>query len=91
MIQLPIILLLILANGVFAMSEMAVVSARKVRLRQRAKGGDKRAWAALELAKTPGRFLSTVQVGISLVAALTGTLGGAAVAGRFSVHDSSSE
>ena len=71
MIQLPIILLLILANGVFAMSEMAVVSARKVRLRQRAKGGDKRAWAALELAKTPGRFLSTVQVGISLVAALT--------------------
>jgi putative hemolysin len=80
MIELVFILLLIVANGVFAMSEMAVVSARKVRLRQRAKNGDKRARAALELAKSPGHFLSTVQVGISLVAALTGTLGGATVA-----------
>ena len=81
MIELLFILLLIIANGAFAMSEMAVVSARKVRLRQRAKSGDKRAHAALELTKSPGRFLSTVQVGISLVAALTGTLGGATVAG----------
>ena len=86
MIELLFILLLIIANGVFAMSEMAVVSARKVRLRQRAKGGDKRAHAALELAKTPGRFLSTVQVGISLVAVLTGTLGGATVAGTLAAQ-----
>jgi putative hemolysin len=80
MLELLFILLLIVANGVFALSEMAIVSARKVRLRQRAKAGDKRARAALELAKTPGRFLSTVQIGISLVAALTGALGGATVA-----------
>jgi putative hemolysin len=86
MIELLFILLLILANGVFAMSEMAVVSARRVRLRQRAKGGDKRARAALELAKSPGRFLSTVQIGISLVAALTGALGGATVAGNLAAR-----
>jgi putative hemolysin len=86
MIELLFILLLIVANGVFAMSEMAVVSARKVRLRQRAKSGDKRAHAALELAKSPGRFLSTVQVGISLVAVLTGTLGGATVAGTLAAQ-----
>jgi putative hemolysin len=79
MIELLLILLLIIANGVFAMSEMAVVSARKVRLRQRANAGDKRAHAALELARTPGRFLSTVQIGISLIGALTGALGGAMV------------
>ena len=86
MIELMFIPLLILANGVFAMSEMAVVSARKVRLRQRAKDGDKRARAALELAQTPGRFLSTVQVGISLVAVLTGTLGGAAISGELAAR-----
>jgi putative hemolysin len=86
MIELIFIPLLILANGVFAMSEMAIVSARKVRLRQRAKDGDKRARAALELARTPGRFLSTVQVGISLVAVLTGTLGGAAIAGELAAR-----
>ena len=86
MIELLFILLLILANGVFAMSEMAVVSARRVRLRQRAKGGDKRARAALELTKSPGRFLSTVQIGISLVAALTGALGGATVAGNLAAR-----
>jgi putative hemolysin len=80
MLELLFILLLIIANGVFALSEMAIVSARKVRLRQRAKSGDKRARAALELAKTPGRFLSTVQIGISLVAALTGAVGGVTVA-----------
>ena len=59
MIELIFIPLLILANGVFAMSEMAVVSSRKVRLRQRAKDGDKRARAALELAK---RKAGTVEV-----------------------------
>jgi putative hemolysin len=86
MIELLFILLLIVANGGFALSEMAIVSARRVRLRQRAKAGDKRARAALELAKTPGRFLSTVQIGISLVAALTGALGGATVAGTLATQ-----
>ena len=67
-----IILALILANAVFAMSEMAVVAARKVRLQQRADDGDDRARAALELANHPAQFLSTVQVGITLVGVLAG-------------------
>jgi putative hemolysin len=75
-----IILLLILANGVFAMSEMAVVAARKVRLQQRADDGDERAKAALALANHPAQFLSTVQVGITLVGILAGAYGGATIA-----------
>jgi len=70
-LHLSIIILLILANGVFAMSEMAVVSARKVRLQQRAGQGDRRARIALELANAPNRFLSTIQIGITLVGILT--------------------
>jgi putative hemolysin len=71
---------LILANGVFAMSEMAVVAARKVRLQQRADEGDARAKAALALATHPAQFLSTVQVGITLVGILAGAYGGAELA-----------
>lgn len=78
--ELVVIFLLIVANGIFALAEMAVVSARKVRLRQRAEGGDKKAQTALELARSPGRFLSTIQVGISLIGALTGAIGGATIA-----------
>ena len=68
-IELLIIFLLILANGVFAMSEIAVVAAKKVRLQQRAEDGDERAKDALALAHNPNQFLSTVQVGITLVGA----------------------
>jgi putative hemolysin len=75
-IELVIILLLILANGVFAMSEIAVVAARKVRLQQRAEDGDERARAALDLAHDPEKFLSTVQFGITLVGILAGAYGG---------------
>jgi putative hemolysin len=71
---------LILANGVFAMSEIAVVAARKVRLQQRADDGDERARAALALANHPAQFLSTVQVGITLVGILAGAYGGATIA-----------
>lgn len=71
------ILLLIVANGVFAMSEIAIVSARKARLQQRASDGDLRAQTALEMASAPNRFLSTVQIGISLVGVLAGAYGGA--------------
>ncbi len=74
--ELVIILLLILANGVFAMSEIAVVTARKVRLQQRADEGDMRARAALDLAHDPEKFLSTVQVGITMVGVLAGAYGG---------------
>lgn len=79
-IELFIILVLILANGVFALSEIAVVAARKVRLQQRAEEGDRRAQAALELARNPAQFLSTVQVGITLVGILAGAYGGATLA-----------
>lgn len=75
-----VIFLLILANGVFALSEIAVVSARKARLEQQAADGDARARAALELANDPGPFLSTVQIGITLVGILTGAVGGATLA-----------
>ncbi len=78
--ELLIIFLLILANGVFAMSEIAVVAARKVRLQQRAEEGDERAEAALALAHDPNKFLSTVQVGITLVGVLAGAYGGATIA-----------
>ena len=79
-IELLIIFLLILANGVFAMSEIAVVAAKKVRLQQRAEDGDERAKDALALAHNPNQFLSTVQVGITLVGVLAGAYGGATVA-----------
>jgi putative hemolysin len=75
--EILIILLLVLANGLFAMSEMAVVSARKTRLQQLANQGDRRAQVALDLANSPNRFLSTVQIGITLVGILAGAFGGA--------------
>jgi putative hemolysin len=68
--------MLILANGVFAMSEIAVVAARKVRLQQRAEEGDDGARRALDLAHDPEKFLSTVQVGITMVGVLAGAYGG---------------
>jgi putative hemolysin len=76
-LEFAIILALVLANGVFAMSEIAVVAARKVRLQQRAEEGDHRAKLALDLAQSPQQFLSTVQVGITLVGVLAGAYGGA--------------
>ncbi len=81
--QLVVLLLLLVANGVFAMAELAVASARKVRLQQRAAEGDVGARAALELAEDPGRFLSTVQIGITLIGILIGTFGGASLGAVF--------
>ena len=78
--EVVIVLLLLVANGVFAMSEIAVVSARKSRLQQRADAGDAAAGRALHLAEHPERFLATVQVGITLVGTLAGAFGGAAIA-----------
>ncbi|WP_392530303.1 hemolysin family protein [Nostoc sp. C117] len=84
--EILIILVLIIANGVFSMSEMAIVSARKVRLQQLANQGDAKAKAALKLAESPNHFLSTVQVGISLIGILTGAFGGATIAARLAVY-----
>ncbi len=77
--EIAIIVLLVLANGVFSMAEIAVVAARKIRLQQRAEEGDHRAKAALELAHAPAQFLSTVQVGITLIGILAGAYGGATI------------
>jgi putative hemolysin len=79
-IEILIILLLLLANGVFAMTEMAMVSSRKSRLRLLAEGGKGGARAALRLAEEPNRFLPSVQVGITLVGLLAGAFGGATLA-----------
>src|SRR5512137_1131120 len=79
-VEVAIIVLLLMTNGVFAMTEIAVVSARKTRLRRLAETGDIRARAALALAESPNRFLATVQVGITLVGVLAGAFGGAIIA-----------
>lgn len=69
--------ILILINGLFSMTEIAVVSARRVRLSHAAEGGNKGAAAALNLQQNPDRFLSAVQIGITLVGILSGAFGGA--------------
>jgi len=74
--EILIILFLILLNGIFAMSEIAMVSSHKSRLENAAKKGDKGAKKALELSRNPGKFLSTVQIGITLVGILTGIYSG---------------
>lgn len=81
MILIPILVLfgLLLLNGVFAMSELAVMTSRRSRLQQKAGGGDAGAAAALKLADDPTRFLSTVQVGITLIGILAGAYGEKAI------------
>lgn len=78
--EVIIIILLILANGVFAMCEMAVVSSRKSKLEQLANQGDKGAEAALQLAENPSKMLSSIQIGITLIGIFTGAVGGASLA-----------
>src|SRR5260221_7053651 len=85
-IELAIVILLILVNGVFAMSETAFVSARKVRLQQWANEGNDKAAVALELANSPNRLLSPVQLGITLIGILAGAFGGASIAEALAVY-----
>ena len=75
-------IILILINGLFSMSEIAVVSARKARLRLRAADGDKGAQAALDLANEPQNFLAAIQIGITLVAILMGAVGSTQIAAQ---------
>jgi putative hemolysin len=81
-LELAAVLFLILLNGFFAMSEMAVVSARKIRLQQMAEEGRRGAAVALSLQEDPSRFLSTVQIGITLIGVINGAVGGATLAAR---------
>ena len=83
-LDILIILGLILLNGVFAMSELAIVSSREARLRALAKTGSSGARCALDLAAKPGRFLSTVQIGITLISILAGAYSGASLGGPVS-------
>ena len=79
-LEIIILLFLILLNGIFAMSEFAMVSARKSRLQPLAENGNERARTALELAEHPDRFLATIQIGITLIGTLAGAIGGATLA-----------
>jgi putative hemolysin len=85
-LELILIAVLILLNGLLSMSEIAIVSARKARLQRMADDGDARAKTALELATTPDALLSTVQIGITLVGILAGAFGGATVAEQLAVR-----
>jgi len=81
-LEILVILALILANGFFAATEMAVVSSRRSRLETQAEEGDRGAQAAVELIEKPSVFLSTVQIGITLVGTLAGAFGGATIVER---------
>lgn len=79
-LEILLIIFLILANGLFAMSEMAIVASRKVRLQQRAEEGDAGARSALQLLQAPNQFLSTIQIGITMIGILAGAIGGTTIA-----------
>jgi putative hemolysin len=85
-LEILIVLLLVLLNGLFAMAELAIVSARRARLKHAASQGNKGAAAALDLAEHPGRFLSTVQIGITLIGVLAGAFGGATISEEMAVR-----
>jgi putative hemolysin len=85
-IEILIIFLLILLNGFFALSEIAVVSSRKARLQQRINEGDAGAKTALQLAENPNIFLSTTQIGMTLIGVLAGAVGGATIADALAVQ-----
>jgi len=80
-IDFAVILFLVALNGLFAMSELAIVSSRKPRLKAMARASRRGAQTALELASDPGRFLSTVQIGISLIGILAGAYSAASLGG----------
>ncbi|WP_292050675.1 MULTISPECIES: hemolysin family protein [unclassified Brevundimonas] len=84
-IAIVVVLLLVVLNGLFAMTELAVVSSRKSRLHSRAERGDRGARAALKLAEEPTQFLSAVQVGITLIGILAGAYGQASIAGELDI------
>ena len=80
MLAISLIILLLIGNGVFAMTEIALVSARKGKLKQLADEGSSGAAVALKLLENPERFLSSVQIGITLVGVLSGAFGGVTLA-----------
>jgi putative hemolysin len=85
-LEISIVAILIVLNGVFAMSELAIVSSKKVLLRKKAEQGSRAAKAALALADDTGRFLPTVQIGITLIGILAGAFSGATIAEHLVVY-----
>jgi len=81
-LEIAIVVALTLLNGFFAMAELAIVSSRRIRLQQMAEAGSRGAQRALALAENPGRFLSGVQVGITLIGIMSGAFGGATLGAR---------
>jgi putative hemolysin len=81
-LEIVIVVVLVLANGALAMSELAVVSSRPARLKVMAAEGNKGAAVALKLGEDPGKFLSSAQVGISLIGVLSGAFSGATLGDR---------
>lgn len=79
-VEILIILILVLINGIFAMSEMAIITSRRIKLQKIRDKGNKNADIAIELADSPNQFLSTIQIGITLIGILAGAFGGATVA-----------
>jgi putative hemolysin len=85
-LEAVVILILVIANGLFAMSEIAVVTARRSNLQHKAEAGNKSARLALELSQNPDQFLSTVQVGITIIGTLAGAFGGLTIAEQLAVY-----
>ncbi len=84
LLEISIVIILTVLNGVLAMSELAVVSSRPARLKVLADQGSRGASIAIKLSENPGRFLSTVQIGITLVGVLSGAFSGATLGARLS-------
>lgn len=79
-IEILVIVILIVLNGIFALSEIAVITSRRIKLQKMSEDGNKNADIAIELAESPNQFLSTIQIGITLIGILAGAFGGATLA-----------
>ena len=88
--EVLIILILTAANGLFSMSEIAILSSRRVRLQKAAEKGSQGAKVALKLASEPNKFLSTVQFGMTLIGVVTSVFGGQGIAAKLKpcIHES---
>ncbi|WAA09601.1 hemolysin family protein [Fervidibacillus albus] len=84
--SITIVFILIIANGIFAMTEIAIVTSRRGRLQNLKEKGNQRAEYALKLAENPNQLLSTIQIGITLIGVITGAFGGAKIASQLSVY-----
>jgi putative hemolysin len=85
-VEAILILILVIANGLFSMSEIAIVAARKSSLRQKAAEGSRKARIAFDLSQNPNQFLSTVQIGITVIGTLAGAFGGLTIAEKLAAY-----